>query len=1025
MPIPTKIKPVRSALPVILALFGLMALAYSLLLPLGEAADEAEHFALIRFITEQRRLPLTEAEQHTISSKGDASPLYHTTVALLTQHVDVSTLPHLLDPRHLPRRAIPADRLPIKGLYHTADESWPFTGIVLAWHLARLPSIPLALLTLTGIYATIRLIFPRRPGLALSATVIAAFIPRFILSSAIVSDDNLVVPLTVWALYFMVRLILQKQWPTRGQLVGLGALLGLSAMAKYHSLILLGEAGLLILGLAWAYRRPWKQWLTSVAWLLSGFLLTAGWWFTWLFWQFNQVEKLGWLRGLLYPLGDPVITGGAGQVTNSTSLNLGYETALGRLEWLILLFKTFWFRFGRGHTIDNLPVNLALALLLLLAATGLIRLWQRTKPHRFSPRLAALSLLGLHLLSYAGLILIRYLALPTRETAQGRHFFPALTAIALLLALGLPGLFPPDAVKKRLVRSALFSAPALLFILSAITLPVFVLPVYRPYLPIHTSPPFQLEHPSPRNLTDDITLLGQTRPAAPVTAGQALPLTLYWQTDTFLSRDYLVELCLHDETNQPVTCQARQPVDGRYPMRAWEPGSVIRDEVQLPTPACAAPGAYRLSLSLHPLRPDTAAAKIDSAGPSVEPVSLGQLRLTAADPAAAPPPLTVWANQRAARGPLSLSQLRQALTVFDYGEGQTAPLQIEPTWAPALPPTVYRCPGGPTVTTHHYLVSAAVRPGRYQLQPNGPTLEVQTRPRQFNPPPTLVSPLQARLGDDLTLLSYNLPTAARKPGEKVNIAVQWQTRQTMNRRYVASFHLLDAALTMQGQIDHVLGNDFEYPNLLWTPGEVISQRFALPVDSDAPPGLYTVEFGVYHQDFGDFTFLPITTPDQPEPRERINLGRLRVLDPAHADPPPIPLDATVGPAITLTGYELQPETPRPGQPLELTLYWQTRGTPVEDYTVFTQLLGPDGRVWSQRDNPPQQGRYPTSVWAAADRIVDRYHLELPADAPPGDYHLLTGMYRWPGGERLPAATAEGVPYPNNAIRLITLTLPPE
>lgn len=111
--------------------------------------------------------------------------------------------------------------------------------------------------------------------------------------------------------------------------------------------------------------------------------------------------------------------------------------------------------------------------------------------------------------------------------------------------------------------------------------------------------------------------------------------------------------------------------------------------------------------------------------------------------------------------------------------------------------------------------------------------------------------------------------------------------------------------------------------------------------------------------------------------------------------------------------------------MSLALYWQTRGTPAEDYTVFTQLLGPQGRVWSQQDNPPQQGRYPTSAWAAADRIVDRYHLELPPDAPPGEYQMLAGMYRWPGGERLPATNAEGVPYPNNAIRLTTLTLPPK
>jgi hypothetical protein len=82
-------------LVVILIIFVFLSLAYSLVLPLGEAADEVDHFALVRFVARQGRPPLTQEERRSISTKGDASPIYHGLVALLTQHVDVSAVPEL------------------------------------------------------------------------------------------------------------------------------------------------------------------------------------------------------------------------------------------------------------------------------------------------------------------------------------------------------------------------------------------------------------------------------------------------------------------------------------------------------------------------------------------------------------------------------------------------------------------------------------------------------------------------------------------------------------------------------------------------------------------------------------------------------------------------------------------------------------------------------------------------------------------------------------------------------------------
>ena len=80
-------------LTVLVVVFLLLTGIVSLLLPLDETPDEKSHFDLVRFIAEQHRPPQTIEERQMIGVKGDASPLYHSLVALLTQHVDVSSLP--------------------------------------------------------------------------------------------------------------------------------------------------------------------------------------------------------------------------------------------------------------------------------------------------------------------------------------------------------------------------------------------------------------------------------------------------------------------------------------------------------------------------------------------------------------------------------------------------------------------------------------------------------------------------------------------------------------------------------------------------------------------------------------------------------------------------------------------------------------------------------------------------------------------------------------------------------------------
>ena len=108
--------------------------------------------------------------------------------------------------------------------------------------------------------------------------------------------------------------------------------------------------------------------------------------------------------------------------------------------------------------------------------------------------------------------------------------------------------------------------------------------------------------------------------------------------------------------------------------------------------------------------------------------------------------------------------------------------------------------------------------------------------------------------------------------------------------------------------------------------------------------------------------------------------------------------------VQLTGYELDAGALRPGDRLTVTLTWRASQPMQEDLVVFTHLLTRDGTLVAQWDGEPGGGRFPTSAWPAGSTFGHTVSMELPTELPPGDYRLLTGMYRWPSLERLPVAS---------------------
>ena len=130
-----------------------------------------------------------------------------------------------------------------------------------------------------------------------------------------------------------------------------------------------------------------------------------------------------------------------------------------------------------------------------------------------------------------------------------------------------------------------------------------------------------------------------------------------------------------------------------------------------------------------------------------------------------------------------------------------------------------------------------------------------------------------------------------------------------------------------------------------------------------------------------------------------------------------PTDATFAEQIRLRAFDsdAREKTARPGTALRVTLYWQAITRPTRAATVFVHLYDAAGRLWSQQDNVPVNGTFPTTDWESDIIVVDEYMLTIPAAAPSGKYFVQVGMYDSQTRERLIVVDSRGNAFPQDRI----------
>ncbi len=1191
---------------IILIIFASLTLYQAVILPIGEADDETDHYHYLRFVARNGHPPFTEAERQEAGFKGGLAPLYYWLVAWPIAIIGEDTPPDIRRVDARSQRHIANDGLGINHVMHTLDEAWPWRGQTLAWHLIRFFSLFMGAVTISATYALARQLYPEAKLIALSAAAFVAFLPRFVISSAVINDDNLVFALTALLLWVQVILLQRaggqgsrgaKEQGGRGAreqgvvpllsegtrggistgrlMAILGVLFGLSLITKYFSLILIPE----VVFTLWFMLRQTRHSLSSTAQdtprpattalhftlyallpFLSTLFLTAGPWFSFIIYRFNRIERLGFIPGLAASLGEPQITEGLISLLSGQSVRPVAAT-YALPEWFSLLYRSFWFEYGWMQVFAPNWVYSLFTIFAGFVIIGLIttlmrskqnnlpqpdapsskqnhppqpdtppttqnnktlirRLAQHTKqtlrPTHYALRtthhaLRTISpltwLFTLHLLLFASVLIMRYILSATIDTGQGRHLYPALPVIALLAALGLhhfrlwiPTLwvltlngstilslverlnldltrwtnsinpiiknqltanrYLLSAISGFLLPAAFFLIPAAASLLPAINLQSssakvqhapFILPHY-PTIPSSAMPILlPVEQRQSIEFDNRLWLVGFEANKTAI-AGEALPVRLYWFAEQEAKQDYLLALCLQDDKTQPVACWQGHFEDGFYPARAWEKGDTLAHTIFIPIPTCyqLKEQSYSLKLEIWPLDLTTA-TPLAGGTPLlqhtfVKPEITIQPSITTQT---VRPTVELWQNKQRLNQNIDL-QLYQSLTQIRYTNADNAPapkfhrvnksVKQQSVWEAQSKTVLYLpCEEEPTpfAQAAHFIVNPTLTSGTYQSQSKVdlPQINLLLRDR-------IVAPITATLSFSNTLSPIalqlpnqppiNLHTEAQKPSPAsipayqlplthLPLTIRWHTQRWTNKPLIVALKLLSQDFAIGGERVTTLGN--RYPNVLWIPTEVVEESYALQIKPDTPPGLYVFEISLLYQDevlHDSFAYLPLIH-NGTQLGNNLYPATIRLLDPAHNDSPKHTVHAQLGQDIELSGYDIDPQRPTLQAPIFLTLYWQSKAQIPHSYTVFTQLLGPDGQVAAQWDNPPQGGRYPTTEWTKNDTIVDRYTLTLQEGAIPGDYRLLVGMYDPVTGERLPL-TVDGQAQANNALELTTLTI---
>jgi hypothetical protein len=575
----------RLALNILLGVYVVLAVSYSIADPLFESTDELRHFRYVRHLVVHRSLPVQQPGAPRAQSHHP--PLYYALGALISGWIPVTQDVYYSPPENpfWAYRYWEAGN-DNKNLYlHGSDESFPFHGLALAVYVVRWMTVAMGATTVWVTYLAGREVFgeaPHRDVLALGGAALVALNPQFLYLSGAVNNDipsALCGSAVLWACAHTVR----TGSSVRTDLA-LGTFLGVSLLTKLNLLALLVPIGLTYLYSLAPRRLPdgpavcrrLYVLLRRVIVLLGMAVLISGWWF--------------WRNQVLY-----------GDVTGMSMLNDLWAGRPALENWwaieqsLPYLWSTLWGRFGYGQIPLPQPVYRGILIFCLLALSGHLL----PKGGRLRPAMALL--LVVSVLTFVAVVFYYILIQPAG--AMGRFLFPGLSAFAILVFAGLRRFFSPRLFWVTSLSVSIGMAALAIYALVGVLIPAFARPrsldgYALESIPNRTAVEFGTTTGAGYNGVAQ--LIGYQVTPTSARPGDTVDVTVYWRTLAHTDQNYVIFVHLLSNVGTMVAQRDTHPGLGHYPTTAWEPEFTFAETYRVHIPQTAyAPDTGYVQVGLY------------------------------------------------------------------------------------------------------------------------------------------------------------------------------------------------------------------------------------------------------------------------------------------------------------------------------------------------------------------------------------------------------------------------------------------
>ncbi len=298
---------------------------------------------------------------------------------------------------------------------------------------------------------------------------------------------------------------------------------------------------------------------------------------------------------------------------------------------------------------------------------------------------------------------------------------------------------------------------------------------------------------------------------------------------------------------------------------------------------------------------------------------------------------------------------------------------------------------------------------------------VDIAPRYTPPPfidraalPADLRPVQATVGDGLTLLGYLPDPTPHRPGEAVSATLFWQVTAPLTHDDTLALAVLGRNAEPLAVIDTWPGAGLR-PMADLPVGAIFADRYTWPLPAEAhAPTRLQLSVGAWRGQPG--ARLPVQTGAAPA-GEALFLTLGSLIPTTAPSPLTGPVTATFEGGLRLLGYTAEVQGAPEAPVLAFTPHWDTQAALPHDYTLFVHVLTAEGQQVAAADAPPLQGDWPTTLWPVGVPVADARSMALLPNLPPGRLTLRLGWYDPASGVRLPAYASTGARWPDEAVLL--------